>query len=461
MTTASSDQTLVPVAQLLSEFGEQVITPDDPRYDPARTVYQGGIDRRPAAIVRPRDAAQVSRVVSIAREHDLELAVRGGGHSNAGYGVCDGGLVLDLNDMREIDIDVEGRTAWVQAGMSAGAYTEAVGAHGFVTGFGDTGTVGVGGITLGGGIGFLVRKYGLTIDALLAAEIVTADGQILHTDADTHPDLFWAIRGGGGNFGVATRFKFRLHELESIVGGMLILPATAETIEAFAAASEAAPLELTTIGNIMPAPPMPFLPPEQHGQLIIMAMMCYAGGAEDGERALAPFRAIATPLADMVQPMPYSGMFPPDEDDFRPIASSRTMFIDRIDRATAETIVERIQASTASMAATQVRVLGGAMADVPADATAFALRQSRIMVNLAAIYEDLGEAPVHDAWVDDYVVALRQSDHGAYVNFLGDEGEARVRAAYPGGAWERLTKIKAVYDPTNLFRLNQNIPPAS
>ncbi|GAA0949549.1 FAD-binding oxidoreductase [Nonomuraea longicatena] len=461
MTTASFDRTLAPVNQLVSEFGEQVITPDDPRYESARTVYQGVIDRRPAAIVRARDAEQVARIVTIAREHDVDLAVRGGGHSSAGHGVCDGGLVLDLADLNKIDIDVAGRTAWAGGGTSAGDYTTAAGEHGLVTGFGDTGTVGIGGITLGGGIGFLVRKYGLSIDDLLAAEVVTADGAILHTDADTHPDLFWAIRGGGGNFGVVTRLKFRLHELPSIVGGMLMLPATAETIQGFAEAAEAAPPELSAIANVMAAPPMPFLPEDQHGKLVILAMMCYAGGPEDGERALAPFRALATPLADMLQTMPYSGMYPPEEDDFRPVAAARTMFVDRIDRAAAELIVERLGSAPAPMVATQFRVLGGAMAEVSADATAFAPRTSRIMVNLAAIYENLEERPVHEAWVEDYVAAMRQSDHAAYVNFLGDEGEERIRAAYPNGTYERLAKIKAVYDPTNFFRLNQNIPPAS
>ncbi|MBX6382062.1 MAG: FAD-binding oxidoreductase [Microbispora sp.] len=453
------NRTAVPLDQLLAEFGGQVVTPDDPRYDAMRTVYPGQFDRRPAAIVRPKDAAQVARIVTIARENGCELAVRGGGHSNAGHGVIDGGLVLDLRDMRALDIDVEGRTAWVQGGMTTGEYTRAVVAHGLVTGFGDTPTVGIGGLTTGGGIGYLVRKHGLTIDDLLAAEVVTADGQILHTDAGTHPDLFWAIRGGGGNFGVVTRLKFRLHELESIYGGILILPATAESIEAFAAEADAAPEELSTIANIMPAPPMPFLAPEHHGSLVIMAMMVFAGPQEDGERALAPFRAIATPLADMVRQMPYSGVYPPEDVEFHPVSSSLTMFADRIDRQAAETIVKRLTSSTASTAATQLRVLGGAMARVPVDATAFAHRKSRIMVNLAAIYEDPADAPVHDAWVAEFADELRQSDHGAYVNFLADEGEERIRAAYPGATWDRLRAIKTKYDPTNFFHLNQNIPP--
>jgi hypothetical protein len=309
-------------------------------------------------------------------------------------------------------------------------------------------------------VGYLVRKYGLTIDSLLAADVVTADGRLRRVDAETHPDLFWAIRGGGGNFGVATRFQFRLHEVPTVVGGMLMLPATPDTIAGFIAAAEAAPDELTTIANIMPAPPMPFLPAEQHGRLVILALMTYAGPAEDGARALAPFRALAPPIVDMVQPMPYPEIYPPDEEDYHPVAAARTLFLDTVDRAVAATILDHLQASTAMMAVAQLRVLGGAMARVPVEATAFAHRKSRIMANVAALYHQPGEAARHETWVTRFVAALRQGDTGAYVNFLVDEDAARVRAAYPGATWDRLTAIKARYDPANLFRLNQNIPPA-
>jgi FAD/FMN-containing dehydrogenase len=345
----------------------------------------------------------------------------------------------------------------------AGEYTAAAGAHGLATGFGDTGSVGIGGITLGGGIGYLVRKHGLTIDDLISAEVVTADGELLHVDAGTHPDLFWAIRGGGGNFGVATRFEFRLHEVDEIVGGMLILPATLETIASFVAEAEAAPEELSTIANVMVAPPMPFLPAEAHGQLIIMAMLVYAGGdVEAGERAVAPFRALAEPVADMVKPMRYPEIYPPEEGGFHPVASMRMMFVKAIDLPTAQIMVDHLRGSTARMAAAEIRVLGGAMARVPSDATAFAHRNSRIMVNVAAMYERPDEAAAHEPWVNDFAAALRQDGDGdAYVNFLGDEGGARVRAAYPGKTWDRLAQIKGRYDPTNLFLLNQNIPPAT
>jgi FAD/FMN-containing dehydrogenase len=241
------------IPELRAELTGRVIAPDDAGYDEARTVFVGGIDRRPAVIARIANAADVSRVVSLARETGMELAVRGGGHSTLGHCVSEGGIVLDLSDMKALEMDFEGRTAWAEAGLTAAEYTSAAGAHGLATGFGDTGSVGIGGLTLGGGLGFLLRKHGLTIDDLLAAEVVTADGELLAVDDETHPDLFWAIRGGGGNFGVATRFRFRLHEVPSIVGGILMLPATPDVITSFVAEAEAAPEELTTIANVMKA----------------------------------------------------------------------------------------------------------------------------------------------------------------------------------------------------------------
>ena len=456
-----SNPNILSISQLRSDFKGRIIAPGDAAYDQARTVFYGGIDRRPAVIIRVKDADDVARVLSLARETGLPLAVRSGGHSVVGHCVTEGGIVLDLSDMRDLKIDVDNRTAWAEAGVTAGEYTTAAGAHGLATGFGDTGSVGIGGLTLGGGVGYLVRKYGLTIDDLLAAEVVTADGQILHVDADTNPDLFWAIRGGGGNFGVVTRFQFRLHVADSIYGGMLFLPATTDVISSFMAEAEAAPDELSAIANIMAAPPMPFLPAEVHGKLIVMAMLVYAGGAEDGEQVIKPFRALATPIADMVKPMQYPEIYPPEEGEYHPVAASRTMFVNRVDRAVAEMILNHLQSSTAMMAVAQLRVLGGAMARVPVDATAFAHRKSRIMVNVAALYDQPEEKGKHEAWVTDFAEALQQSDSGAYVNFLGDDGGERIRAAYPGATWDRLREIKARYDPTNLFRLNQNIPPAT
>jgi FAD/FMN-containing dehydrogenase len=459
MPSSTERATTLSIPNLRTRVSGRVIGPDDADFDEARRVFIGGIDRRPAVIVRVADATDVATVIGVARDTGLELAVRSGGHSSIGHGVSEGGIVLDLADMKAIDIDLEARTAWAEAGLTAAEYSAAAWEHGLATGFGDTGSVGIGGITVGGGVGYLARKHGLTIDALIAADVVTADGELVRVDADHHPDLFWAIRGGGGNFGVVTRFQFRLHDVPSFVGGMLILPASPEVIAGFIAAAEAAPEELSTIANVMPCPPMPFVAEEHHGKLVVFALMACAGEPAASERALAPFRGLATPLADMLKPMPYPEIYGPEDDDYHPLAITRTMFVERIDIPVAATIVEHLEASDAAMRVAQLRVLGGAMARVPADATAFAHRDSRIMVNIATFYEGPTDRDRRAAWVGAFAAALRQDDHGAYVNFLADEGEERIRAAYPGATWDRLTEIKGRYDPANLFRLNQNIPP--
>ena len=452
--------TTLSISELRESLDGRVFAPQDEGYDEARTVFYGGIDRHPAVIVRAANAGDVSRIVSLANETGLQLAVRSGGHSTAGHSVTEGGIVLDLRDMGALDIDVETRTAWAETGLTAGAYTTAAAAHGLATGFGDTGSVGIGGLTLGGGIGFLVRKHGLTIDDLLAADVVTADGQLLHADAETHPDLFWAIRGGGGNFGVATRFRFRLHEVDTVVGGLLFLPATAGVIDGFMAEAANAPEELSTIANMMPAPPMPFLPEEAHGRLVIFAMLAYAGDVEAGERAVAPFRALATPVADMVRPMRYPEMYMPDQEEYHPTAVGRTGFIDAIEPGQTRAIVDHLEGSTSAMSVVQLRALGGAMARVPVDATAFSHRTKPIMATVASMYEQPDDRAASENWVDDLSKVVFRGDPATYVNFLGDEGEERIHDAYSDSTWKRLSAIKRRYDPSNLFRLNQNIPPA-
>jgi len=438
----------------------RVIEPGDPGYDETRTVFYTGFERRPQAIVRAKNSNDVSRVVSLAKEEGVELAVRSGGHSTAGHGVSHGGIVLDLHDMKSLEIDVDQGTAWAETGLTAGEYTEAAGAHGLATGFGDTPSVGIGGITLGGGVGFLHRLHGLTIDNLLAAEIVTADGETRYVDDRSHPDLFWAIRGGGGNFGVATRLEFRLHEVDRIVGGMLMLPATPEVIASFVHEAETAPDELSAIANVMVAPPMPFIPAEHHGKLLMMALVVYTGGEEAGEQAVTPFRSLADPLMDTIQPIRYSAMYQGGEEPPHPVAMAvRNFFTEEINEKDAAAITEQLQVSTAPMRVTQIRVLGGAVDRVSPQTTAYAHRGRKVMVNVAAAYEDLNERPHHETWVDQLAGALRKGEPGAYANFLGDEGEARVREAYPRPTWDRLVEVKKKYDPTNLFRLNQNIPP--
>ena len=455
-----STSTTFSIAHLRAAVRGRLITPEDPDYDEARTVMAGGIDRRPAVIVRVADASDVQHVVNLARETGMELAVRSGGHSGLGHGVTEGGIVIDLRDMKAIEIDPERRTTWAETGNTAREVTEAAAVHGLAIGFGDTGSVGIGGLTTGGGIGYFVRKDGLTIDNVLAAEIVTADGQLRFVDDETEPELFWGIRGGGGNFGVVTRFLYRLQELPSFVGGMLVLPATADTVAGFIAAAEAAPDELSTIANVMNCPPMPDVPEEHHGKLVILAFMAFAGDAEAGERAMAPFRGLATPLVDEVKPIPYPEIYPPDGDEeYHPTVAGFTMFLDTIDGDVAETIVGYLEASDASMRAAQLRVLGGAMARVPRDATAFAHRASRIMAIGVAFYEGEEDRLVRQEWVERFAADLRQGVEGAYVNFVGDEGEAGVRSAYPGRTWDRMVALKGRYDPTNLFHLNQNVPP--
>jgi FAD/FMN-containing dehydrogenase len=271
----------------------------------------------------------------------------------------------------------------------------------------------------------------LTIDSLLAAELVTADGEVMQVDADNHPDLFWAIRGGGGNFGVVTRFHFR-----------------------------PAPDELSTIVNVMKAPPMPFLPPEVHGKLIVMALMAYAGDAEAGNRALAPFRALATPIADMLRPMRYPDLYGPEPEDYHPLSVGRNLFVSDVTVDRAAHILQRIQGSTAMMSATQLRVLGGAISRVPAAETAYAHRDRRIMANVAAIFTNPADAALHEEWVVGLAAELKDGTEGAYVNFLNGDGDDRLGEAYPGSTLDRLRSVKRRYDPDNLFRLNQNITPA-
>jgi FAD/FMN-containing dehydrogenase len=411
--------------------------------------------------VRPTDADEVAYVVAVARDTGTELAVRSGGHSIAGHSVSEGGIVLDLSALKAVEIDLDSKTIEAQTGLTAGELTTALGEHGLAVGFGDTGTVGIGGLTLGGGAGFLSRKYGLTIDSLLSAELVTADGKVTQVDPDNHPDLFWAIRGGGGNFGVATAFRFQAQEVAEIVGGMLILPATAQNIASFVELARKAPEELTTIANVMKAPPMPFLEEDLIGKPILFTILVYAGDAETGEEVVAPFRELDAPILDMVERGTYAGIYEGEEEGAPPfIFAIRNMFADGIDEADAASILESLEASTAPMAVAQIRVLGGAVARVPEDATAYAHRNRPIMVNVASAYEQPGDAEIHEAWVANLAKILSDGGQEAYVNFLGDVDEDAVRQAYPSGAWERLRQIKRRYDPGNLFRLNQNIPPA-
>jgi FAD/FMN-containing dehydrogenase len=454
----ASDSQDIGIDRLRAQLGGALIAPEDPDYDGARTVFFKGVDRHPIAIARVANADDVARVVSFAREGGLELAVRSGGHSYAGHGTSEGGIVIDLSSMKGLEVDSDGCTAWVEAGVTAGEYAAATDAQGLVTGLGDTGSVGIGGITVAGGIGFLVRKHGLTIDDLLAADVVTADGELVRTSESIEPDLFWAVRGAGANFGVVTRLQLRVHAISEIVGGILILPATPEVITGFLEAAHAAPDELSTICNVMLAPPMPLIPEGAHGKPILIAQMAYVGPVAQGDAVFSPFRALAEAYADMIRPMRYPELYGGPEQKVR-FASSSNFFTDSLEPSAPESILQQLPQSAAMMKAVQLRVLGGAMARVPTDATAFAHRDHPLFVNVAAMYAEAAERETHEAWVAGLADSLGSDGKGSYVGFLGDVDESRVRAAYPGSAWDRLRELKRRYDPENLFRLNQNIAP--
>jgi FAD/FMN-containing dehydrogenase len=459
---ALADEFLSEVA--IRDLGErlhgELIRPGDDSYEGARRVWNLAVDRRPAIIVRASDAADVLRTVRFAAEQGLLLAVRSGGHSLAGDGTADRAVVLDLGSMRRLVIDSARRLAWAQPGLRAGEYTSRAHVHGLATPFGDTASVGLGGLTLGGGIGYLVRKHGLTIDNVVSMELVTADGRLLKVSATESPDLFWALRGGGGNFGVVTGLRYQLHDVGTVFGGALVLPATPKALKAFVPLAAAAPDELTIIAIVMRAPPAPFVPPDKVGSLVLALLMCAVGDLEGGEQAARPFRSLAAPVADTLGPMPYPAIYAYTAEAETPHPTAvRTMFTEDIDDATVEAILEHMARATAPMAMTQIRVLGGAMAAVASDATAFAHRHSPIMFTVMTSWEDGAGPEPHRAWTDGYWGDVRWKGTGAYGNFLGDEGDAGVRTAYPFGTHARLASLKGQYDPANLFRLNQNIRP--
>jgi len=441
----------------------RILTPEDPGYDAARTVFMGGVDRRPALIARPTDAADVARVIALARDSGAELAVRGGGHSPAGHSASDGGVVLDLRGLRAIDIDLASRTAWAGGGLTAGEYTAAAGEHGLATGFGDAGSVGVAGITLSGGVGFLVREHGMTIDQLLAAEIVTADGRVLEVDAERHPDLFWAIRGGGGNFGVVTRLRFRLHDVSAFTGGILVLPASADVLDGFLAEAEAAPDALSTIANVMGAPPMPFLPPEVHGKPAIVLASCYVGPVEQGAQAVEPLRHFGTPYGEHLGAMPFTAW----QKGFDPLLTpgARNYWKSHNFAELSDDALAVLTRYTSTLPSPHCEIFIGAMAGqtnrVAVDATAYANRDSVYTMNVHGRWTEASDDDKCVAWARELFNAMTPFALGSvYVNFLtGDEGD-RVKAAY-GPNYARLAAVKSRYDPQNLFRSNQNIAPSA
>jgi FAD/FMN-containing dehydrogenase len=451
--------------RLRNGFGGELISPGDDEYDAARKVWNGAIDRHPALIARARCPADVVAAVRFARDRGLPVSVRGGGHSAAGFAVADGALMLDLSAMKAARIDPAARTAVAGAGLVWSELDAVTQEFGLATTGGVVGSTGIAGLTLGGGIGYLDRLAGLTCDNLLSAEVVTADGQVLQASAQSHPDLFWALRGGGGNFGVVTSFTYRLHPVKEAYGGLLIYTAdrAAEVLQAYREFSADAPDRLALYAGLVTAPPAPFVPEHLRGHRVASLMPVYFGPAAEAVRALAPLLALAPPVLDLTKPMSYrevqqlaDGLNPPVMHHYY-----TAEWLDGLDDQTIEGLVAAAAGAPSPYSVVIIKRMGGAAGQVPADATPFWYRDAAYNLDIHAQWAPAGPAQPHIAWARDTRQAARHaSAGGGYVNFIGaDQGPDRVRAAY-GGNYERLTRIKAAYDPGNFFRLNNNIPPA-
>ncbi len=438
----------------------RLVVPADAAFAEDRLIWNSAHQGTPMAIVRAADADDVSAAVDFACRNGLELAVRSGGHSLAGHSSGDGVLVLDTRDLRGLHVDLDAGVAWAGAGLIAGEVTTALAEHGMAVPFGDTATVGIAGLTLGGGIGWLARKYGLAIDALVSAEIVTADGRVLTVSADQHPDLFWALRGGGGNFGIVTRFCYRLSPVGEVLGGAIFLPPTSDVLRSLVPLAMSAPEELTTIGFIMPIPPVPFVAEEHHGKPSLVLMFVYAGDPADGQAAIEPFTRVAAPFGVAAMPMPYPGIYEfTAEGGHRHPSTTRSLFLDTLTDASVDAILDALDtAPEGSMV--QLRVFGGAMGRVGAQDTAFAHRTAAVQITIINRLMAPEAVPDVLAWNRALFMALEPAASGVYVNFLEDEGADRIRQAYPGGTYERLAAVKRRYDASNVFRRNQNIRPA-
>ena len=446
-------------------FQGELLRPGDDDYHEARKVWNGAIDRRPALIARCASAADVAAALRLGRERDLPLAVRGGGHSIAGLSVNDDGLVIDLSPMRAIEVDPGARTARAGGGVLWGELDAATQAHGLATVGGIVTHTGIAGLTLGGGIGWLMRRHGATVDNLLAADVVTVDGDLLRASEDENPDLFWGLRGGGGNFGIVTSFEYRLHEVgPTILGGPLYfaLEDGPEVLRFYRDFIADAPDELTTILNLRMAPPLPFIPPEFHGQPVVTIAVCHVGDLERGEALLDPLRRCATPLVDAVTPRPYVEL----QQLFNPAVPHgwhyrwRSWELPPLTDGAIDTLVDQAARITSPRSYIIVFQLGGAVGR-PEHDTAYNQRDAAHDVNINAVWlEGDPEADRHVQWVRDCYAALEPHSEGrVYVNFLEDEGQDRVRAAYGPVKHDRLKALKRRYDPENLLRGNQNISP--
>jgi FAD/FMN-containing dehydrogenase len=448
---------------LANRLRGDLIQPGDTAYDEARKVYNGMIDRRPRLIVRPANAADVAATVAYAGDSGLPFSVRGGGHNVAGFGTNDGGIVLDLSSMRGVNVDPQNKSAWVEGGATWGEVDRATNEFGLATPSGIISTTGVGGLTLGGGFGYLTRKYGLTLDNLRAANVVTADGRLVTASASENPDLFWALRGGGGNFGVVTSFEFDLHPVETIYGGPIFYPVdrSGDVMRFYRDFIAEAPREMSAFFGYHIAPPAPFVPEHLHGAIACAIVACWLGPLDQAEAAMKPIREAAPVALDLMGEMPYpalNSLF----DALLPAGLSHYWKADFACELTDEAIAVHEEYGPRVpnfLSLMHLYPLNGAVQDVGANETAFAYRDVNFVHNVVGIDPDPANMPAHTAWVRDYWSALRpHSAGGAYVNFLMDEGQDRIKATYRDN-YARLAASKRTWDPNNLFRINQNILP--
>ena len=458
-----------PTTTQIPGFRGELITPAHHDYDDARAVWNGTVDRRPRVIARCTGTADVAAAVRFARSSGLEVAVRGGGHNVAGTAVCDGGLVVDLSAMRSVSVDPVERTALVQGGALWGDVDHETQAHGLATPGGIVSHTGVAGVSLGGGIGWLMRRHGLTVDNLVEAEVVTADGDIVRASAGDHPDLFWALRGGGGNFGVVTSFRFALHPVgPTVVAGPVFWAAehSTDVLRFYRELVADAPDELGTVVRLGTIPPLPVVDEDLHFRPAIAVVSCYAGPVDDGERAVRPLREFGTPLVDLVGPTRYldhqsgiDGTVPHGWHYYWKGTS-----LDRLSDDVIDTVATHAYRATSPRSYAAIFHLGGTVARAPRDATAFPGRDVGHIMSIDAVWlpeEDDRVRTAETAWARAFFDALQPHAVGVYVNFLdADDGTSRIRAAYGDDTYRRLAEVKATYDPENVFRNNKNIPPS-
>ena len=451
--------------ELRSRLTGTLILPGDDEYDRARTIWNAAIDRRPGVIVRCATTADVVQALRLARESGSALAVRGGGHNIAGSALCDDGLVIDLSQMKAVDVDPVSRRVTVEGGALLADLDAATQVHGLATPLGINSTTGVAGLTLGGGFGWLSRKHGMTIDNLESAEVVTARGEVVRASRTEHPDLFWAIRGGGGNFGVVTRFEFTLHPLgPDLMSGLIVYPFSeaASVLRRWRDFVETAPDDLTVWAILRQAPPLPFLPQSVHGKEIVALAVFYAGDPAQGRQLIEPLRAFGAPVGEHVGVQPYVAW----QQAFDPLLSAgarnywKSHNLARLDDGLFEAVIPHLGRLPSPQCEVLIATLGGAASRPAPDSAAYPHRDARFVMNVHGRWDD----PVDDArckaWARDlFRSATPYATGGVYVNFLtADEGE-RVRNAY-GPNYDRLAQVKRRYDPANLFRVNQNIGPA-